>query len=241
MEITLEDIKKDIHELKNHLLKSDISDKIVKIYLFGSHVKGEATKDSDIDVLIFTSDGAQVDSSLMDTIFDFQLTRNIPIEVITSHVNDLYPLQDYFIYNALRYGLEIYSMEEMDIKKEAVRNLLNLAEEYLESAEEVLENGRFRLAVDAAYNTAELSVKGLILLKQDDLPGNHGGVVNMFGQLYITTGEISKDIGRSLHVCLKLRNNARYKSNEIVTRDNSKEVISLARTLIKLTKEKIGI
>lgn len=167
MEITLEDIKKDIHELKNHLLKSDISDKIVKIYLFGSHVKGEATKDSDIDVLIFTSDGAQVDSSLMDTIFDFQLTRNIPIEVITSHVNDLYPLQDYFIYNAIRYGMEIYSMEEMDIKKEAVRNLLNLAEEYLESAEEVLENGRFRLAVDAAYNAAELSVKGLILSTSD--------------------------------------------------------------------------
>lgn len=132
-------------------------------------------------------------------------------------------------------------MEEMEVKKEAIRNLLKLAEEYLESAEEVMERERFRLAVDAAYNAAELSVKGLILLKQDDLPGSHGGVVNIFGQLYINNGEVSKDIGRSLNLCLKLRNDARYKSNAILTRDNAEEVIRLARTLSRLTGEKIGI
>ncbi len=139
----------------------------------------------------------------------------------------------------MRYGLEVYSMEKEEIKKEAARDLLHLADEYLESAEEVMERNRFRLAIDAAYNAAELAVKGLILLKQDDLPGSHGGVVNVFGQLYIKTGEISKNTGRELNLCLKLRNDARYKSNAILARENAEEVLNLAKNLLKLAREKI--
>lgn len=239
MEITYEDIKKDIYELKDYLIKSEIGDKIIKIYFFGSHVKGEATIDSDIDVLIFTSNGVQVDAFLMDTIYDFQLSYDLPIEVIIAHVNDLYPLNDYFIYNVLRYGVEIYSMEKIQIKKEAVRNLVELAEEYLESADEILARNRYRVAIDAAYNAAELSVKGLILLKQDDLPGSHGGIVNQFGRLYVNSGEVSKDKGKALNKCLKLRNEARYKSNAILTRENAEEVIELAGTYIDMAREKV--
>lgn len=238
-ETKLKVIIKDINELKDYLLKSEIKNKIFKIYIFGSHVKGEATEKSDVDLLILTSDGTQVEKILLDQILDFQLTHKIPLEVITSSINELYPVKDYFLYNVMRYGLEVYSVEEQEIKREAVRNLIELAEEYLESAEEVLERNRFRLAVDAAYNAAELSAKGLILLKQDDLPGSHGGVVNIFSQLYINTKEISKDTGRSVNVGLKLRNDARYKSNSIITRNNAEEVVDLAKTLLKFAKEKI--
>lgn len=235
----LVDIMKDVSQLNDYLLNSELKSKIAKIYLFGSYVKGEAIENSDVDVLIFTSDGADVEKILMDRVFDFQLAHNIPIEVITAGISELFPVHDYFLFNVIRYGLEVYSMDKTEIKKEAVRELLGLADEYLESAEEVIEGKRFRLAIDAAYNAAELSAKGLILLKQDDLPGSHGGVVNMLGQLYINTGEIPKDIGRSLNLGLKLRNEARYKSNVILTKDNVETVLILARTLLKLAKDKI--
>lgn len=228
-----------ISELKDFLLESELKNNIAKIILFGSHIKAEATESSDVDILIITSDGAHVEKAVMDKIFEFQLTHNIPLEVVTGKITELFPVLDYFLYNILRYGAEVYSMDEIDIKREAVRSLLKLAEEYLESAEEVLERNRFRLAIDAAYNAAELSAKGLILLKQDDLPGSHGGVVNVLGQLYINTGEISKDIGRTLNLCLKLRNEARYKSNVILTKDNVDDVLNLTRTLLRLMKERI--
>lgn len=120
----------------------------------------------------------------MDRIYDFMIEHNAPLEVVISGVGELLPYQDYFTYNITHYGLEIYSMEKDEIKTAMVRDLLNLAEEYLESAQEVLERKRIRLAVDAAYNAAELTAKALILFKQDDLPGSHGGIVSLFGQLY---------------------------------------------------------
>lgn len=69
----------------------------------------------------------------------------------------------YFLYNITHYGLEVYSVSKQDMKLAALRDIRVLAEEYLESAEDVLSRNRVRLAVDAAYNAAELAAKGLIL------------------------------------------------------------------------------
>jgi len=44
-----------------------------------------------------------------------------------------------------------------EIKLTMLKDLIDLAEEYLDSAQEVLESDRIRVAVDAAYNAAELT------------------------------------------------------------------------------------
>jgi len=71
------------------------------------------------------------------------------------------------------------------------------------------------------------------------LPGSHGGVVNLFGQLYVKTNEIDKEIGRGLNVALRLRNEARYKPNSLLTKDDAQNVLRLAEDLIKIVSEKI--
>lgn len=43
-----------LSDFKNYLLNTELRDKIVKIYLFGSYAKGEATVHSDIDIFIIT-------------------------------------------------------------------------------------------------------------------------------------------------------------------------------------------
>lgn len=233
------EINEVLNSFRDYLLNSDLKNNIVKIILFGSYAKRVASPDSDIDVLIFTTDGVDAEISVTDRVYDFMLEHNVPLEVVTSTVDELFLFQDYFTFNVTQYGLEVYSMEKEKIKSVMLRDIKGLAEEYFESGQEVLARNRVRLAVDAAYNAAELAAKGLILLKQDDLPGSHGGVVNLFGQLYVKTNEIDKEIGRGLNVALRLRNEARYKPNSLLNKDDAQNVLRLAEDLIKIVSEKI--
>lgn len=221
-----------IDNFKEYIVNTDLKEKIAKIFLFGSHVKGYATNGSDIDILIFTTDGKKAEKQIMDRIYDFMIENDVPLEVVISNIYELLVEPNYFIYNVTRYGLEVYSMEKEKLKKALLEDLKTLSEEYLESAEDILVKNHIRVAIDAAYNAAELAAKGLILLKQDDLLGSHGGVASLFGKLYIKTNEVDKEIGRRLNVALKLRNEARYKPDVLLTREDALDVLNLAKELV---------
>ena len=234
------DLEVILERFKKHLLSSAVRDSIGKIILFGSHAKGTAVPDSDIDILLVLTDGLEAEKSVLNEVYEFMTEQSASLEVVTSSVTEFFFSPDYFLRNISHYGREVYSMSEEELKLAAVRELKGLAEEYLESAEEVLDRGRLRLAIDAAYNACELAAKGLILLKQDDLPGSHGGVVSSFGQLYVKAGEVEKQIGRDLNLALKLRNEARYKPGALLRRENAVELLSLARRLLEFIEEKTG-
>ncbi len=228
------EVQKVVDNLKVFLLADDVGENIAKIFLFGSQAKDTARPNSDIDILIVTNDGEAREQRLLDRVYDFMIENNAPIEVMTAHVNDLAVMQDYFLYNVVTYGTEVYAMEQKVIKRQMANNLLDLGEEYLESAEDVFTLNRTRLAIDGAYNAAELATKALILLKQDDLPGSHGGVASLFGQLYVLTGDVDRQIGRALNRSLKFRNEARYKPNSTFSQENVRFVLDLAKTLLDL-------
>ncbi|RLC71889.1 MAG: hypothetical protein DRI26_04185 [Chloroflexi bacterium] len=65
-------------------------------------------------------------------------------------------------------------------------------------------------------------------------------MVSSFGQLYVKTGEVEKQIGRDLNLALKLRNEARYKPGALLRRENAVELLSLARRLLEFVEEKTG-
>lgn len=224
----------DVGRLKDHLLSSDVGPHIAKIILFGSSGKGTATGASDIDVMVMTANGRDVEKTMMDHVYDFMVDSGIPFEVMPAGVLDLYFPTDYFVYNVVHQGIEVFSMEKDQLKRSAAENLLSLSEEYLESAREVLVNNRIRLAVDAAYNAAELAAKALILLKQDDVPGSHGGVVALFGQLYVKENVIERELGRNLNMSLRLRNEARYKPGAVLSREDAESVLKTAERLMEL-------
>ena len=229
-----------IKELRDILLDSELRDSIAKVVLFGSYAKGTASEDSDIDVLVLTTENGKTEQLLMEKIYDFILGYDVPLEVLVANIDSLFLDRDYFTYNVLRYGQEIYSMDTNDIKIAMLGKLMDLAEEYLDSAQEVLENKRIRLAVDAGYNASELAAKGLILCKQDDLPGSHGGIVASFGKLYVKTEELDKSIGRELNRTLQLRNMARYKPDSIPDRRDAEAALKLAGELIAVLSDKIN-
>ncbi len=227
-----------INKLKEYLLNLPVGRYIGKMVLFGSHAKGYASSQSDIDLLLITINGKEVTKDILDSVYDFMVEEGVPLEVVLAHVNDIYFSKDYFLSNVLRYGWEVYSMEDSELKRAVVEGLLELAEEYLKGAEEILEMGQVRIAIDTGYNAAELSVKAFILLKQDDLPGSHGGIASLFGQLYIKGGEINREVGRALNRALELRNRARYRIDASFTKQEAHSVLEVAKEIISLARFK---
>lgn len=226
------DIDTAVNIFKDKLLSKNTARYIMKIVLFGSVLKTRRRKDSDIDLLVISSNGQKVRNDVMDTAFELQMEYGVPLEVLIEVLDDyIYP--SYFLYNVLRYGKEVYSVNKKILKKEAEANLVELAKEYLNGAERLFKLGFFRLAIDTGYNAIELTMKALILRKADDLHGSHGGVVGRFGELYVKTKEFSQDIGRKLNIMLEMSNLARYKYQAVIKKEDASELIKFAKDFIR--------
>lgn len=79
-----EKIKPLIKKIKKHLIEL-YGGKIKQVILYGSYVRGEATEDSDIDVLVVVDDSLnpfEVRKSLSDILFDILLENGELISVI---------------------------------------------------------------------------------------------------------------------------------------------------------------
>jgi uncharacterized protein (UPF0332 family)/predicted nucleotidyltransferase len=207
---------------------------IGSIYLFGSFAKGKFKQDSDIDLLVFALDELEKVRSICAQIsFDTAVEFGESIEPLVYCIDEARFIRSNFILSVLKRGREIYKMKERDLVKKEAENYLNLAKDYLEQSKNSFKANDMRLAVDGAYNSCELAVKGLLLLKTKELPRTHGGIVQKFGQLYIKTKILSQDLGRELNLSLDLRNRARYDFHAQVISGGVKKVIKLAKDLIK--------
>jgi predicted nucleotidyltransferase len=79
-----ERIKQLVNRVKDHLIKM-YGRKIRKVILYGSHVRGEATRDSDIDILVLVDESLnpfEVRKSLSDFLFDILLDEGELVSVI---------------------------------------------------------------------------------------------------------------------------------------------------------------
>jgi len=98
-----------VNQVKSHLIER-YGDKIKEIILYGSHARGEATKDSDIDLLVLIDDSidpSDVRRSLSDLLFDILLEKGELVSVVvlprTFFENYNYP----FVINVRKEGIRI--------------------------------------------------------------------------------------------------------------------------------------
>ncbi len=102
-----ERIKPLINQIKAHLIKM-YGGKIKKVILYGSCVRGEATRDSDIDVLVLVDQSLkplEVRESLSDLLFDILLEEGelISVIVVPEHLYENY--NSPFMLNVKKEGL----------------------------------------------------------------------------------------------------------------------------------------
>ena len=113
----------------HQLLSSSAKDQIARMILFGSVVKGDARQDSDIDVLIFAFGDLRKLSGICGEItLDIAIESGEYIQPLVYSINDFSPPRSYFLLSVMRYGKEIYSMNEEELK-----NRMKTLKEQLES------------------------------------------------------------------------------------------------------------
>lgn len=102
-------VKQLVNQIKKHLIK-EYGEKIKQIIIYGSYVRGEATKDSDIDILVVIDDSLnpfEVRKNLSDIIFDILLEKKELISVIPVPETFFKDYKSPFILNVKEEGMVI--------------------------------------------------------------------------------------------------------------------------------------
>lgn len=100
-------IKQLVNQIKAHLIKI-YGVRIKKVILYGSYVRGETTRDSDIDILVLIDQSLnpfEVRESLSDLLFDILLEEGELISVIAVPENLYENYNSPFILNVKKEGL----------------------------------------------------------------------------------------------------------------------------------------
>jgi len=229
---------KALEDFVERLLRSPAGDQVASLVLFGSVANGEYDRQSDIDVLVFgTGHLKELSQACAEASFQTALEWGESVEPLVYCQDDKRFPSSYFLHKALQQGKEIFRMDEELLRRREAESALGLAREYIQSAHNAAQNGFYRLAIDAAYNSAELCVKGLLLLRTGELPRSHGGLVQAFGKHYVIAGLAPAELGRRLNQHLELRNKARYDFHARLDAQDAAEALALAEELVGLLED----
>jgi uncharacterized protein (UPF0332 family)/predicted nucleotidyltransferase len=238
MDAILERKERAADDFLRRLLTSRAREYIAKVILHGSVAQGTAQPDSDVDLLIFgTGEPELVQDAVIDVGLEVAAATGESIDPLIYPYGEYQQPSTYFIFNALRKGRELYSMDAAELKRAAMESAYALGQEYLAGARQNEAEGRHRIAVDAAYNAAELAVKGLLLLRIDELPSSHSGIVNRFGEIYIKSGRLSIELSDRLRRSLMLRNRARYEWGALIGTAEASLVLQTAEELLHILRD----
>lgn len=101
-------IERILKEIKRYL-KEKYGEKIKKVILYGSYARGDATEDSDVDVMIVISDdldNSEVLNYLIPLLSKFMDLGEVVVPIIVDEKTWMdYPLD--FLYNVRREGVEV--------------------------------------------------------------------------------------------------------------------------------------
>ncbi|MGA9292948.1 MAG: nucleotidyltransferase domain-containing protein [Ignavibacteriaceae bacterium] len=99
-----------ITEIKQKI-QSEFPGLIEKVILFGSQVKGNATENSDYDILIIIKKDYEwkLKTQILDFLYDFNLKYDILIDVKLISLNELKTIKGYqpFILEAFEHGIVV--------------------------------------------------------------------------------------------------------------------------------------
>ena len=105
--------------------------------------------------------------------------------------------------------------------------LIVLAEENLNLAKLELDHGFIRGAISKAYYVF-LHLARAALLSEGIITKTHGGTVARFGEIFVKSNRVAKDLGRWFNRALRARQEADYEALKSFTADEARETIEQA-------------
>jgi uncharacterized protein (UPF0332 family)/predicted nucleotidyltransferase len=235
-------------------LARELPNQVERVILYGSKARGEASSESDLDLLLVTRDN----SVLIDP--SRALDADNPIATVTMEALSKYgvllaPLAR--PQSALRRwsplfahiqeeGIELWRRRGVgelpwatwggaDVAKnrnEHISVRMDLAEGKLAQAESLLRDGFYNGVVSASYYAMFYASKAILLSLGED-PHKHKGVVSMFGDKIVKVGLSDPKYGKLLSNAKKLREDADYEDYFRASSEQAKESIQTAKEFLE--------
>lgn len=116
------------------------------------------------------------------------------------------------------------------------RVFMDLADEKLQVARELLDLSHYDDVVSKAYYTMFYAAKALLLLEGINVR-RHSGATSHFGQRFVKTGRVDRHYSRLLQEAMEARGAADYDPDVRATRQKAEEAIANAEEFLLKAKE----
>lgn len=229
-----------LEEFTARVRSSPVGERVARMILYGSLLRGDAGPESDVDLLVVaTGDVRAVGRALGDIAFEVMLEHGELVSPIV-YCPDEYRHPHIFLREVQETGKEVYRVDEHTMHRQEALDLLDLAQGYLEMARALKGKREYlRGVVDMAYNAAELSAQGLLLLREGEWPKTHSGVVQRFSRVIVNEPIVESGVGRAFRQALDWRNRARYDPHATLTEADADDVIAVAEQLANLLQREV--
>jgi len=122
--------------------------------------------------------------------------------------------------------------------KALVTYRLEQADESLEAARALLEQGLIRPTINRAYYAMFYAVLALLVLEKKET-SKHGGAIALFDRDFVKKGIFSKDFSRWLHDAFDLRQRSDYTALYRASMDEAEKTLENARAFVLEVKRHI--
>ena len=107
------------------------------------------------------------------------------------------------------------------------------AKEDLETAEENVQNGKYKASINRSYYAVFHSIRAVNALKMFD-SRKHSGVIAYFNREFVKEGIFSKDASRIIDSMFRLREKADYDDFYVASRQQAEEQLEKAKTFLRM-------
>lgn len=106
------------------------------------------------------------------------------------------------------------------------------ASEELENAKLMLDNGKYKLALNRSYYSIFHGMRAVNVLDEFD-SSKHSGVIAHFNQYHVKTGDFSKEASKIIRTSSEMREHADYEDFFVASRQDAEEQVQKAQIFHK--------
>ena len=106
-----------------------------------------------------------------------------------------------------------------------IESLVARSRKYLRSADILIKEGDYESSVSRTYYAMFYCVEALLLTK-DISPSSHKGIISLFGEHFIKTGVLPREMSKELNRTFEKRQLSDYESDTVLSETEAIEILN---------------